>query len=102
MWRFGTTFGIKPGAGAWSLISASPMTGLGQAATRNKTGACRTLKIWMRRCVLLRSVKIAAYQQQYRDNQNISFLPAIVSTSPVTRNAAALAAASPTLLFRPT
>ena len=35
----------------------------------------------MRRCVLLRSVKIAAYQQQYADNQNISFLPAIVSTS---------------------
>jgi hypothetical protein len=25
--------------------------------------------------------KIAAYQQQYDDNQNISFLPAIVSTS---------------------
>jgi hypothetical protein len=25
--------------------------------------------------------KIAAYQQQYADNQNISFLPAIVSTS---------------------
>ena len=25
--------------------------------------------------------KIAAYQQQYTDNQNISFLPAIVSTS---------------------
>jgi hypothetical protein len=34
----------------------------------------------MRRYVLLRSV-IAAYQQQYADNQNISFLPAIVSTS---------------------
>ena len=34
----------------------------------------------MRHCVLLR--KIAAYQQQYAaDNQNISFLPAIVSTS---------------------
>jgi hypothetical protein len=30
---------------------------------------------------LLRSVKIAAYRQQYADNQNISFLPAIVSTS---------------------
>jgi len=29
---------------------------------------------------LLRS-KIAAYQQQYADNQKISFLPAIVSTS---------------------
>jgi hypothetical protein len=26
------------------------------AATRNKTGACRTLEIWMRRYVLLRSV----------------------------------------------
>ena len=25
--------------------------------------------------------KIAAYQQQYADNQNISFLPAIMSTS---------------------
>ena len=36
----------------------------------------------MRRCVLLRSVRqIAAYQQQYADNQNIFFLPAIVSTS---------------------
>ena len=33
----------------------------------------------MRRYVLLR--KIAAYQKQYADNQNISFLPAIVSTS---------------------
>ena len=32
----------------------------------------------MRRCVLL---QIAAYQQQYADNQNISFLPEIVSTS---------------------
>ena len=55
------------------------MTGLGQAATCSRTGACRTLKIWMRRCVLLR--RIAAYQQQYADNQNISFLPAIVSTA---------------------
>ena len=33
----------------------------------------------MRRYVFLR--KFAAYQQQYADNQNISFLPAIVSTS---------------------
>ena len=33
----------------------------------------------MRRYVLLR--KFAAYQQQYADNQNISFLPVIVSTS---------------------
>jgi len=65
------------------------MTGLGRPATCSRTGACRTLKIWMRRCVLLRKIacllaclldKIAAYQQQYADNQNISFLPAIVST----------------------
>jgi hypothetical protein len=29
----------------------------------------------------VRSNNIAAYQQQYADKQNISFLPAIVSTS---------------------
>ena len=36
-----------------------------------------------RRCPLRIAAqrKIAAYQQQYADNQNISFLPAIVSTS---------------------
>ena len=56
MWRFGTIFGIRPGTGAWSLTSALPMTGLGQAATCSRTGACRTLRTGMRRCVLLRSV----------------------------------------------
>jgi hypothetical protein len=71
--------GIRPGAGAWSLTSASPMTGLGQAATCSRTGPCRTLRTWTRLCVLLRSV--ASYRQQYADNQNISFLHAIVSTS---------------------
>ena len=38
----------------------------------------------MRRYVLLRSVdriRQQSYQQQYADNQNISFLPVIVSTS---------------------
>jgi hypothetical protein len=38
----------------------------------------------MARCVVLRSVRslcYVAYRQQYADNQNISFLPAIVSTS---------------------
>ena len=35
----------------------------------------------MRLCVLLRSAKLTAIRQQYADNQNISFLPAIVSTS---------------------
>ena len=42
--RYLTIFGIRPGAGAWSLTSASPMTGLGQAATCSRTGACRTLR----------------------------------------------------------
>jgi hypothetical protein len=35
----------------------------------------------MRLCVLLRSAKLTAIGKQYADNQNISFLPAIVSTS---------------------
>ena len=36
-----TISGIRPGAGAWSLtsVSASPMTGLGQAATCSRTGS---------------------------------------------------------------
>ena len=72
--------GARPGAGAWSLTSESLMTGLGRPATCSRTGACCTLKIWMRRCVAAQR-KIAAYHQQYADNQNISFLPAIVSTS---------------------
>jgi hypothetical protein len=42
-WRC-AIFGIRPGAGVWSLTSASPMTGLGQAATCSRTGACRTLR----------------------------------------------------------
>ena len=35
----------------------------------------------MRLCVLLRSKKSTALGNNYADNQNISFLPAIVSTS---------------------
>jgi len=35
----------------------------------------------MRLCVLLRIAKLTAIRQQYADNQIISFLPAIVSTS---------------------
>jgi len=59
-----------------------PTTGLGQAATRHKTGHSHTLRTQTRLCVLLRSVlKLTAYGQQYADNQNMSFLPAIVSTS---------------------
>jgi hypothetical protein len=44
MLRCAIISGIKPGAGAWSLTSASPMTGLGQAATCSRTGACSTLR----------------------------------------------------------
>jgi hypothetical protein len=50
MWRFGTIFGIRPGAGAWSLTSASPMTGLGQAATCSKTVCSHTHRTSMARC----------------------------------------------------
>ena len=35
----------------------------------------------MRLCVLLRSAKLTTIGKQYADNQNISFLPSIVSTS---------------------
>jgi hypothetical protein len=44
MWRSAIFSEIKPGAGAWSLTSASPMTGLGQAATCSRTGPSRTLR----------------------------------------------------------
>jgi hypothetical protein len=33
MWRFGTTLGIKQGAGAWSSTSALPMTATGPVTT---------------------------------------------------------------------
>ena len=72
MWRFGATLGIKPGAGAWSLTSALPTTGLGQAATCSRTGPSR---------IPAAQRKTYAYKQTYADNQNISFLPAIMSTS---------------------
>ena len=35
----------------------------------------------MRLCVWLRSAKLTLYRQHYADNQNISFLPAIMTTS---------------------
>jgi hypothetical protein len=44
MWRSAIISGIRPGAGAWSLTSASPMTGFGQAATCSRTGPSRTLR----------------------------------------------------------
>ncbi len=52
------------------------VSGSGRCSARPE--ACRTLRTWMRRNT---QRKIAAYCQQYDDNQNISFLPAIVSTS---------------------
>ena len=60
MWRFGgcaacTTFGIKPGA--WSLNSAFPTTGLGQAATCSRTATSLTRRTLMARCVTIESLK---------------------------------------------
>ena len=80
MWRFGAILGIKPGAGAWSLASALPTTGLGQAATCCKTATSHTPDLDGPLLVAAQR-KINAYGQQYADNQTLSFLPAIVSTS---------------------
>ena len=81
MWRLGNTFGIKPGAGAWSLTSALATTGLGQAATCSRTAPCQILRTLLRPAACC-CAKINAYRQHYADNQNISFLPAIMSTGP--------------------
>jgi len=56
------------------------MTGLGQTATRNKTVPVAPSGFGCAGAYCC-AAKIAAYQQQYADNQNTSFLPAIVSTS---------------------
>ena len=40
-----------------------------------------TVPFAMRPCALLRRAKIDDYREQYANNQNISFLPAITSTS---------------------
>ena len=86
MWRCAIiSGGIRPGAGAWSLTSASPMTGLGRPATcslSHPQDLDAPLRIAAQRCQRIvadrQLSKIAAYQQQYADNQNISFRPAIV------------------------
>ena len=64
------------------------MTGLGRPATcslSHPQDLDAPLRIAAQRCQRIvadrQLSKIAAYQQQYADNQNISFLPAIVSTS---------------------
>ena len=73
--------GRRPGAGAWSLTSALPMTGLGQAATCSEWVPLAPFSGHRRASAYCCAAKIAAYRQQYADNQNISFLSAIVSTS---------------------
>ena len=73
MWWFEATFGIKPGAGAWSLTSALPHVQQNGQLThpQDLDGPIRVAA----------QRKINAYRQQYADNQNISFLPAVMSTS---------------------
>ena len=57
------------------------MTGLGRPATCSRTGCLSHPQDLDAPLHIAAQRKIAAYQQQYADNQNISFLPAIVSTS---------------------
>ena len=56
-WRFGTTFGIQLDHEAWSLTSALPTTGLGQAATCCKMATSHTPRTLTARCLLLHSVR---------------------------------------------
>ena len=65
----------RPGAGVWSLTSASYMIGLGSPATCLRTGACRTLRIWMRRCVLLRSVRLLSISNNTMTIRTFLFSP---------------------------
>ena len=52
-----TTSGTKPAPGAWSLISASPTTDMGAAATHSKMPCSRIRETLTHPCALLRSAR---------------------------------------------
>jgi hypothetical protein len=64
-----------------SSTSASRINVMGVVATPCKMGTSHTRRTSTCLGVLLRSARSNSYRQEYADNQNISFLPAIVSTS---------------------
>ena len=64
-------------AGAWSSTCPLPTTVLGAVATCSRTVCYRIPRTLMLRLAAQR--KINSYRQQYVDNQNISFLPAIAA-----------------------
>ncbi len=78
-WTFETTCETILAAGAWSSTSASRMITLGAVATLSRKG-CRRSKD-LDAPLLLATSKVNNHRHQNADNQNISFLPAIVSTS---------------------
>jgi hypothetical protein len=79
-WRSATTYETKRAAGAWSSTSASHTMywssshPLQNGSLTHPNDVDAPLHIAAQR-------KINSYRQQYADNQNISFLPAITSTS---------------------
>ena len=83
-WSFGTTCETRLAAGAWSSsTSASRMNVVGVAAT-----TCKLLKGHLTHpqdidapLHIAAQRKINSYRQPHADNQNISFLPEIVTTS---------------------
>ena len=83
-WSFGTTCETRLAAGAWSSsTSASRMNVVGVAAT-----TCKLLKGHLTHpqdidapLHIAAQRKTNTYRQEYAQNQNISFLPAITSTS---------------------
>jgi hypothetical protein len=82
-WRFGTTCETKLAAGAWSSTSASCVNALGAVATLSRAERVahdqQDLDATLR---LVAKRKISNYKQQYADNQNISFLPALSAPPP--------------------
>ena len=66
----------------FDLIITSRMSVLAQVATCNKMDCSRTHSQGLDAPLHLAAQrKMKSYRQQYADNQNISFLPTIVSTS---------------------
>ena len=82
MWRFGISF-LQSQAGSRSLSFDLSIAHdrFGSSSHVQQNGCLSHPQDLEAPLRIAAQRKIAAYQQQYADNQNISFLPAIVSTS---------------------
>ncbi len=70
-----------PGAGVWVFDLSIAHDRFGSSSHVQQNGCLSHPQDLDALLHIAEQRKIAAYQQQYADNQNISFLPAIVSTS---------------------